>query len=67
MEFVIKSPVFYSSEDEDMFFDLIYSLSGYIDVRGVGTNLYITIAPGFTDKAQARIEAICERWGTEQA
>lgn len=67
MEFVIEGPVFKSSEDEDMFFDLIYSLSGYIGVKGVGTKLHITIAPGFTDKAQARIEAICERWGTVPA
>lgn len=60
----IAGPVFKCSEDENIFFERIYSLPGYEGVVGRGGNLYLTIAEVSGKVALEEIQAICDFWNT---
>jgi len=62
MEIVIKGPRFYDTEDENIFFNCIYSLPSYEEVKGKGLNLHIKFKEPISDEAIKQLVIICVRW-----
>lgn len=58
----IKSPTFYSQEDEEIFFQCIYNLPEYKEVIGVGAHLKIVFNSATSSEAKNHLDAICIRW-----
>ena len=63
-ELIIECPVFFGQEDENLFFECIYNLPDYSEVKGVGTKLKIRFTSEVTEIAQQQIEVLCRRWQT---
>ena len=60
----IEGPGFYGEDDENLFFQCIYNLPGFHNVRGVGTVLTISFKEDVTTEARDLIQALCVRWET---
>jgi hypothetical protein len=61
---IIEGPTFYGQEDENLFFQCIYNLPNYFEVKGAGTRLTISFKSEITETAQEQIEVLCRRWQT---
>ena len=59
---VIEGPVFYGEEDENIFFQCIYSLPDFKEVVGAGTELTIKFGVTASDEAKEKVEVLCRRW-----
>jgi len=62
MEITIHGPTFYDQEDENVFFSCIYSLPGYKQVRGHGSELTISFDSEVSDTDIIQLLVICRRW-----
>jgi len=62
MEIVIEGPRFYDQEDENIFFNCIYALPEYKEVKGKGLNLHIQLKEPITDSTVIQLVIICRRW-----
>ena len=62
MKAVIESPSFYGVEDENVFFNCIYSLPDFIKVTGKGCELFIEFKSDVSNEAVEQLLVICRRW-----
>ena len=62
METIIEGPSFYDQEDENIFFNCLYSLPEYEEVKGKGINLHIKLKEPVTDETIKQLVIICRRW-----
>ena len=62
MEVVVEGPSFYDEEDENIFFNCLYSLPDYEDVKGKGLNLHIQLKDPVSDETIKQIVITCRRW-----
>jgi hypothetical protein len=62
MKAVIESPSFYGAEDENVFFNCIYSLPNFVKVTGRGAELHIEFKTDITDEVVEQLLVICRRW-----
>lgn len=62
MEVIIEGPHFFAQEDEDRFFQWIYSLPAYERVTGIGTKLHIALREPVDDDTVKQLLIICRRW-----
>lgn len=62
MEVIIEGPSFYDEEDENIFFNCLYSLPEYQDVKGKGVNLHIYLKEPVTDETIKQLVVTCRRW-----
>ena len=62
MKAVIGSPSFYGAEDENVFFNCIYSLPDFVKVTGKGRELYIDFKSEVSNEAVELLLVICRRW-----
>jgi len=62
MKAVIESPIFYGAEDENVFFNCIYSLPDFAKVTGKGSELYIEFKSHVSNEAIEQLVVICRRW-----
>lgn len=62
MKAVIESPSFYGAEDENVFFNCIYSLPDFAKVTGKGSELHIDFKSEINDEAVEQLLVICRRW-----
>ena len=65
MEVIIESPSFYDEEDENVFFNCIYALPGFVTVKGRGINLLISFSEPITNEAIKQLVVICRRWNID--
>ncbi len=65
MNITIEGPSFYDQEDENVFFDCIYRLPFFVEVRGFGTALTIIFEAEPTEELVIRLLVICRRWGID--
>ncbi len=65
MNITIEGPSFYDQEDENVFFDCIYRLPSFVEVRGFGMELTITFEVEPTEEIIIRLLVICRRWGID--
>ncbi len=65
MTIELEGPRFLSSADEENFFSCLHALPGFVSVRGYGTRLEVVVeGSDDLEKTQARVDALCRRWGT---
>jgi hypothetical protein len=57
-----EGPRFFGQADEDHFFQWLYSLPEYHDVRGVGTTLHLTLATPIQSETVRQLLVIFRRW-----
>ncbi|WP_183910981.1 hypothetical protein [Simiduia aestuariiviva] len=62
MEIIIEGPSFYDEEDENIFFNALYALPGFLSVKGKGLNLHIQFKSSPSDEAVKQLVVICRRW-----
>lgn len=62
MEITIEGPVFFAQEDENRFFEWIYSLRAYDKVVGEGTDLRISLREPVDDESVRQLLVLCRRW-----
>lgn len=62
MKITITGPTFYDSEDENVFFNCIYSLPSYEQVRGHAMSLDIEFKAEPNDQDIVQLLVICRRW-----
>jgi len=62
MEVIIEGPSFYDQEDENIFFNCLYSLPEYEEVIGKGLNLHIKLKESVSDETIKQLVIICRRW-----
>lgn len=62
----IDGPVFYSYEDESIFFQCVYGLPGFSEVKGCGKQLTILFSEKISDQTKAQLNALCRRWNTQE-
>ena len=62
MEVIIEGPSFYDEEDENIFFNCLYSLPDFQDVKGKGVNLHIHLKEPVTDETIKQLVVTCRRW-----
>ena len=63
MSISIEGPTFYDQEDENIFFECIYKLPSFNEVKGHGVELPITFKGEPEEEAIIRLLVICRRWG----
>ena len=62
MEVVIEGPSFYDTEDENIFFNCLYALPEYEEVKGQGVNLHIQLQEPVSDETIKQLVVVCFRW-----
>jgi hypothetical protein len=62
MEVVIEGASFYDQEDENIFFNCLYSMPDYKDVKGKGINLHIQLKDPVSDETIKQLVITCRRW-----
>ena len=62
MEVIIEGPSFYDIEDENVFFNCLYSLPEYEKVIGKGINLHINLKEPVSDQTAKQLVIVCRRW-----
>jgi len=64
-ELILRGPTFYSQEDEDIFFKLLYALPEFEEVTGKGRNLHIKLKEPVSNESIKQMIIICRRWKIE--
>lgn len=67
MDITIDGPIFYSQEDENIFFLCIYNLQDYKQVVGHGMELTISFNKNPSELAISQLLVICKRWDINPA
>ena len=62
MEIIIEGPTFYDEEDENLFFNSLYSLPDYKAVKGIGLKLHVQLTEPVSDETIKRMVVVCRRW-----
>ncbi|MPN53835.1 hypothetical protein SDC9_201502 [bioreactor metagenome] len=57
-----KSPTFYNGADENMFFNAIYTMPSYIEVKGHGVNLYLYYSYPMTMEEKDFLKGLLRRY-----
>lgn len=57
-----KSPTFYNGTDENMFFNAIYTMPSYIEVKGYGMNLYLYYSYPMTMEEKNFLKGLLRRY-----
>ena len=65
MNITINGPTFYHSEDENIFFSIIYGLPEYKEVIGKGRELEISFNKEISDETVMSLLVLCHRWGID--
>ena len=63
MSITIEGPTFYDRVDENIFFECLYSLPSFKEVKGYGVELTIIFASEPEEEAIIKLLVICRRWG----
>ncbi|WP_444943048.1 hypothetical protein ACJJIK_13540 [Microbulbifer sp. ZKSA006] len=63
MSITIEGPTFYDQEDENIFFECLYSLPSFKEVKGHGVELTIEFTGEPEEEAIVKLLVICRRWG----
>lgn len=60
-----KCPRFFSGPDENMFFNAIYSIPSYVEIRGVGEELLLYYSKSMTKEEKIFLQGLLKRYGME--
>ncbi|ELA3118073.1 hypothetical protein ACA689_004201 [Vibrio vulnificus] len=62
MEIIFQGPTFWLSEDEDKFFEWIYSLPNYKAITGCGLDLNLELSTPIEQSTVNQLFIIFKRW-----
>jgi hypothetical protein len=65
MEIVFKGPTFYCKEDEDQFFNWLYSIPAFKEVVGQGVELHLSLKEEVDQNSLEQLLVIFKRWELE--
>jgi len=57
-----NSPTFYNQVDENMFFKAIYTMPSYIQIKGIGKDLYLYYSSPMTTEEKKFLEGLLKRY-----
>ncbi len=57
-----KGPTFWNQADEDMFFNAIYSLASFVEIKGEGRNLYLYYHDTLTNEEKVFLIGLLKRY-----
>lgn len=60
-----KGPTFFVPEDEDRFFNWLYSLSEYKNILGAGTTLDLELVSPVSADTARQLLVVFRRWGID--
>lgn len=67
MIITFSGPIFFAAADEDQFFGWLYALPEYQSVRGVGTDLEVTLATPVSPDTVQQLLILFRRWCLDPA
>jgi hypothetical protein len=62
----LEGPGFYGEFDENLFFQCLYNLPSFKEVKGEGTVLTIYFLEEISEEVDGLINALCLRWETSK-
>ena len=62
MEIIFEGPIFFAQEDENHFFEWLYSLPAYKEIVGSGVNLTLELNDPVDDDSILQLLIIFRRW-----
>ena len=65
MEIVFKGPTFYCQEDEEHFFNWLYSIPAFREVFGQGLELHLSLEEKVDQNSLEQLLVIFKRWELE--
>jgi hypothetical protein len=65
MEIVFKGPTFYCQEDEEHFFNWLYSIPAFKEIVGQGFELHLSLKEEVDQKSLEQLIVIFKRWEVE--
>jgi hypothetical protein len=57
-----KSPTFYTGADENMFFNAVYSMPSYVQIKGSGTELYLYYSFPMSEEEKDFLKGLLKRY-----
>lgn len=57
-----KSPTFYTGADENMFFNAVYSMPSYVEIKGRGTELYLYYSFPMSEEEKDFLKGLLKRY-----
>jgi hypothetical protein len=60
-----KCPTFFNGADENMFFNAIYSIPSYVEIKGIGEELLLYYSKAMTKEEKFFLEGLFRRYGMD--